>query len=157
MVTINRYIKALLHPAGGHQGSHKASQDPLNLLCNALFSVFQNWLFEIHAVRQYIVDTFVVWNKGPVIWNYRKTQYFPIFLHSMTEVFSVRSSWNGLGSFTSSIFFIILLSGVFCSNQRNSFCSWKFDKNSTERTRQPSIIFFSNSFIWHLFQIRDFL
>ena len=26
MVTINRYIKALLHPAGGHQGSHKANQ-----------------------------------------------------------------------------------------------------------------------------------
>ena len=26
MVTINRYIKALLHPAGGHQGSHKAHQ-----------------------------------------------------------------------------------------------------------------------------------
>ena len=24
MVTINRYIKVLLHPAGGHQGSHKA-------------------------------------------------------------------------------------------------------------------------------------
>ena len=26
MVTINRYIKALLHPAGGHEGSHKAHQ-----------------------------------------------------------------------------------------------------------------------------------
>ena len=26
MVTINRYIKALLYPAGGHQGSHKAHQ-----------------------------------------------------------------------------------------------------------------------------------
>ena len=26
MVTINRCIKALLHPAGGHQGSHKAHQ-----------------------------------------------------------------------------------------------------------------------------------
>ena len=26
MVTINKYIKALLHPAGGHQGSHKAHQ-----------------------------------------------------------------------------------------------------------------------------------
>ena len=26
MVTINRYIKALLHQAGGHQGSHKAHQ-----------------------------------------------------------------------------------------------------------------------------------
>ena len=26
MVTINRYIKAMLHPAGGHQGSHKAHQ-----------------------------------------------------------------------------------------------------------------------------------
>ena len=26
MVTINRYIKALLHPAGGHQGNHKAHQ-----------------------------------------------------------------------------------------------------------------------------------
>ena len=26
MVTINRYIKALLRPAGGHQGSHKAHQ-----------------------------------------------------------------------------------------------------------------------------------
>ena len=26
MVTINRYIKALLHPAGGHQGSHKTHQ-----------------------------------------------------------------------------------------------------------------------------------
>ena len=26
MVTINRYIKALLHLAGGHQGSHKAHQ-----------------------------------------------------------------------------------------------------------------------------------
>ena len=26
MVTIDRYIKALLHPAGGHQGSHKAHQ-----------------------------------------------------------------------------------------------------------------------------------
>ena len=24
MVNINKYIKALLHPAGGHQGSHKA-------------------------------------------------------------------------------------------------------------------------------------
>ena len=26
MVTIDRYIKALLHPAGGHQLSHKAHQ-----------------------------------------------------------------------------------------------------------------------------------
>ena len=26
MVTINRYIKALLQPSGGHQGSHKAHQ-----------------------------------------------------------------------------------------------------------------------------------
>ena len=26
MVTINRYIKALLHPAGGHQGGDKAHQ-----------------------------------------------------------------------------------------------------------------------------------
>ena len=26
MVNINVYIKALLHPAGGHQGSHKAHQ-----------------------------------------------------------------------------------------------------------------------------------
>ena len=26
MVNINEYIKALLHPAGGHQGSHKAHQ-----------------------------------------------------------------------------------------------------------------------------------
>ena len=26
MVTINRYIKALLHPAGGHQGNHNAHQ-----------------------------------------------------------------------------------------------------------------------------------
>ena len=26
MVTINRYIKALLHPAGGHQGRHKTHQ-----------------------------------------------------------------------------------------------------------------------------------
>ena len=26
MVTINKYIKTLLHPAGGHQGSHKAHQ-----------------------------------------------------------------------------------------------------------------------------------
>ena len=26
MVNINKYIKALLHPAGGHQGSHRAHQ-----------------------------------------------------------------------------------------------------------------------------------
>ena len=26
MVTINKHIKALLHPAGGHQGSHEAHQ-----------------------------------------------------------------------------------------------------------------------------------
>ena len=26
MVNINKYIKALLHPAGDHQGSHKAHQ-----------------------------------------------------------------------------------------------------------------------------------
>ena len=26
MVNINMYIKAFLHPAGGHQGSHKARQ-----------------------------------------------------------------------------------------------------------------------------------
>ena len=26
MVNINKYIKALLHPAGGYQGSHKAHQ-----------------------------------------------------------------------------------------------------------------------------------
>ena len=26
MVNINKYIKALLHPVGGHQGSHKAHQ-----------------------------------------------------------------------------------------------------------------------------------
>ena len=26
MATINKNIKALLHPAGGHQGSHKAHQ-----------------------------------------------------------------------------------------------------------------------------------
>ena len=26
MVHINKYIKALLHAAGGHQGSHKAHQ-----------------------------------------------------------------------------------------------------------------------------------
>ena len=26
MVNINKYIKALMHPAGGHQGSHKAHQ-----------------------------------------------------------------------------------------------------------------------------------
>ena len=26
MVNIKKYIKALLHPAGGHQGSHKAHQ-----------------------------------------------------------------------------------------------------------------------------------
>ena len=26
MANINKYIKALLHPAGGHQGSHKAHQ-----------------------------------------------------------------------------------------------------------------------------------
>ena len=26
MITINKYIKALLNPAGGHQGSHKAHQ-----------------------------------------------------------------------------------------------------------------------------------
>ena len=26
MVNINKYIKALLHPAGGHQGSHKTHQ-----------------------------------------------------------------------------------------------------------------------------------
>ena len=26
MANINKYIKALLHPAGGHQGSHKAYQ-----------------------------------------------------------------------------------------------------------------------------------
>ena len=26
MVNINKYIKALLHPAGGHQGSHQAHQ-----------------------------------------------------------------------------------------------------------------------------------
>ena len=26
MVNINEFIKALLHPAGGHQGSHKAHQ-----------------------------------------------------------------------------------------------------------------------------------
>ena len=32
MVTINRYIKALLHPAGGHQGSHKAHQAGCNYL-----------------------------------------------------------------------------------------------------------------------------
>ena len=27
MVNINQYMQALLHPAGGHQGSHKAHQD----------------------------------------------------------------------------------------------------------------------------------
>ena len=26
MVNIHKYIEALLHPAGGHQGSHKAYQ-----------------------------------------------------------------------------------------------------------------------------------
>ena len=26
MANINKYIKALLHPAGGHQGTHKAHQ-----------------------------------------------------------------------------------------------------------------------------------
>ena len=26
MVNINKYIKALLHPAGGHQGCHEAHQ-----------------------------------------------------------------------------------------------------------------------------------
>ena len=26
MANINKYIKALLHPAGGHQGSHKTHQ-----------------------------------------------------------------------------------------------------------------------------------
>ena len=26
MVTLNKYIKALLHPAGDHQGGHKANQ-----------------------------------------------------------------------------------------------------------------------------------
>ena len=26
MVNINKYIKALLHPTGGHQGRHKAHQ-----------------------------------------------------------------------------------------------------------------------------------
>ena len=26
MVNINKYIKPLLHPAGGHQGSHEAHQ-----------------------------------------------------------------------------------------------------------------------------------
>ena len=26
MININEYIKSLLHPAGGHQGSHKAHQ-----------------------------------------------------------------------------------------------------------------------------------
>ena len=26
MVNINKYIKAFLHPAGGHQGSHQAHQ-----------------------------------------------------------------------------------------------------------------------------------
>ena len=26
MANINKYIKALLHPAGDHQGSHKAHQ-----------------------------------------------------------------------------------------------------------------------------------
>ena len=26
MANINKYIKALLHPTGGHQGSHKAHQ-----------------------------------------------------------------------------------------------------------------------------------
>ena len=26
MLNINKYIKALLYPAGGHQGSHKAPQ-----------------------------------------------------------------------------------------------------------------------------------
>ena len=26
MVDINKYIKVLLHPVGGHQGSHKAHQ-----------------------------------------------------------------------------------------------------------------------------------
>ena len=26
MANINKYIKALLHPAGGHLGSHKAHQ-----------------------------------------------------------------------------------------------------------------------------------
>ena len=55
MVNINKYIKALLHPAGGHQGSHKAHEagNQKNILNGnwqiiSTYTTLGMWLF-IHA------------------------------------------------------------------------------------------------------------
>ena len=57
MVNINKYIKALLHPAGGHQGSHKAHQAGNQVL---LYSHFQ---------RHSLDELFVSWNILPISGN----------------------------------------------------------------------------------------
>ena len=44
MVNINKYIKALLHPAGGHQGSHKIHQAFVALLIRDLTLFYNRWI-----------------------------------------------------------------------------------------------------------------
>ena len=51
MVNISKYIKALLHPAGGHQGSHKAHQAGNQKIdsiyqCQVFNQVANTWLHD---------------------------------------------------------------------------------------------------------------
>ena len=65
MVTINKYIKALLHPAGGHNGSHKAHQagntDSHKIAPNGL-----------NVASQFFPD-FPLYHIGPIIKNLIKS------------------------------------------------------------------------------------
>ena len=49
MVNINKYIKALLHPVGGHQGSHKAHQAGNQEI--GLFHIFKSKQINFIATR----------------------------------------------------------------------------------------------------------
>ena len=66
MVNINKYIKALLHPAGGHQGSHKAHQAGNQSKTRIGFP---------HAVQQKSHDDVIKWKLLPRYWPFVRGIY----------------------------------------------------------------------------------
>ena len=58
MVTINKYIKALLHPAGGHQGNHKAHQAGNQKVGGLILP--SNFYYKVHQIPTLNVSQLVL-------------------------------------------------------------------------------------------------
>ena len=83
MVNINKYIKALLHPTGGHQGSHKAHQAGNQFQANFFHSIISHFLkLSKHTkLQKHMSNRNVIQTLSQVITNQKSTVHPTPDLH----------------------------------------------------------------------------